>query len=310
MNREGVSIIVNGAPSDLPADGAEPTCLVAREVLEHAHHLTEAVDIIRQRRTFVSAMFLVGSRKDGRFVVVEKTPLKTAVLEPEDGADFLICANHYLTLEFKDTSVNEVYKRADTSVSRFDRLAELLRHTTNRLDAASCVALLRDRLLPGGQLAGDGHRGSLNPLISTHSVVMDLEAGIFWAAVPPHQLGKFVAFDINDPERPLPTMAVPADPILTGGQYERYLTAKDALTKGWSSLKAGDLGAATGFAHMAETNNPGFYQNSWLLAEVLFRQGNLDGATRCCDRALAGKPALGGERQQIERLQAKARKPK
>ena len=44
MNREGVSIIVNGAPSHLPADSATPTCLVAREVLEHAHNLAEATD--------------------------------------------------------------------------------------------------------------------------------------------------------------------------------------------------------------------------------------------------------------------------
>ena len=84
MNREGVSITVNGAPSHLPADSATPTCLVAREVLEHAHNLAEATEIIRKRQVFVSAMFLVGSRADGKFIVVEKTPEKTAVREPEN----------------------------------------------------------------------------------------------------------------------------------------------------------------------------------------------------------------------------------
>jgi hypothetical protein len=194
MNREGVSIIVNGAPSHLPADSATPTCLVAREVLEHAHNLAEATAIIRKRQVFVSAMFLVGSRADGKFIVVEKTPETTAVREPEINADSLVCANHYLTPELKDDPINETYKRADTSLSRFDRMTELLRAETNRLNAAACAAILRDRRLPGGQFAGDGNRGSLNPLIATHSVVMDLTAGIFWAASPPHQLGKFVAF--------------------------------------------------------------------------------------------------------------------
>ena len=158
MNREGVSITVNGAPSDLPSAAATPTCLVAREVLEHAHNLAEATEIIRKRQVFVSAMFLVGSRADGKFIVVEKTPEKTAVREPEPTADSLVCANHYLTPEFKDTAINETYKRADTSLSRFDRMTELLK-ITNTLNAAACATLLRDRQLPGGQLAGDGHRG-------------------------------------------------------------------------------------------------------------------------------------------------------
>ena len=306
MNREGISIMVNGAPSDLPADGAEPTCLVAREVLEHAHNLAGAVEIIRNRHTFVSAMFLVGSRADGKFIVVEKTPEKMAVREPEKADDTMVCANHYLTPEFKDTAINDTYKRADTSVSRYDRLTGLLRGDTNRLNAAACAALLRDRRLPGGQFAGDGHRGSLNPLIATHSVVMDLTAGIFWAATPPHQLGKFVAFDVNTPEQLLPEQALPADPILADGEYKNYLAAKAALSDGWRSLKKGDLNAATECARQAEKNNPGFYQNSWLLAEILFQQGKRAEAEQACQRALAGKPALGGERRQIEQFLARA----
>ena len=300
MNREGISITVNGAPSDLPSDAATPTCLVAREVLEHAHNLAEATEIIRHRQVFVSAMFLVGSRADGKFIVIEKTPEQTAVREPEPKANSLVCANHYLTAELKDTAINETYKRADTSLSRFERMTELL--ATNHLGAAACAALLRDRQLPGGKSAGAGHRGSLNPLIATHSVVMDLTAGVFWAATPPHQLGKFVAFDLNAPEKLLPEQALPADPILTDGGYAHYLASKTNLSDCYSALKKGELEAAKTFALQAETNNPGYYQNAWLLAEVLFRQGKRTEAAAACRRALDGQPALGGERRKIETL--------
>ena len=308
MNREGVSITVNGAPSDLPSDAATPTCLVAREVLEHAHNLAEATEIIRKRQVFVSAMFLIGSRADGKFIVVEKTPEKTAVREPEPKADSIVCANHYLTTELKDTAINETYQRADTSLSRFDRMTELL--ATNRLNAAACAALLRDRRLPGGQLAGDGHRGSLNPLIATHAVVMDLTAGIFWAATPPHQLGKFVAFDINAPEKLLAEPSLPADPILTNGEYAHYLAGITNLSDCYLALKKGDLESAKTFVLQAETNNPGYYQNAWLLAEVLFRQGKRTEAAAACQRALDGKPALGGERRKIETLLKQCSEPK
>jgi hypothetical protein len=306
LNRAGVSITVNGAPSDLPADSATPTCLVAREVLEHAHNLAEATAIIRQRQVFVSAMFLVGSRADGKFIVVEKTPKQTAVRAPEAGATSLVCANHYLTPELKDRPINEVYKRADTSVSRFDRLTELLRNETNRLDAGACAAILRDRRLPGGQAAGDGHRGSLNPLIATHAVVMDLTAGIFWAATPPHQLGKFVAFDVNAPEKLLPAETLPADPILASGEYQDYLAAKQALSDGRQALKQGDLAKAEAGVEAAERKNPGYYQNAWLLADVRFRQSRYPEAAAACRQALAGHPALGGEKRRIQELLTRA----
>ena len=305
LNRAGVSITVNGAPSNLPADGATPTCLVAREVLEHAHNLAEAVAIIRRRHTFVSAMFLVGSRADGKFIVVEKTPDDFAVREPDATNDTLVCANHYLTPEFKDTSLNETYKRADTSVSRFNRLTELLRGETNRLDASACVGLLRDRRLPGGQFAGNGHRGALNPLIATHAVVMDLTAGILWAATPPHQLGRFVAFDLADPEKALPGLAVPEDALLAGGgnsEYAKYLAAKAKLSEGFRALKQGEPGRALECAHAAAMDNPGYYINDWLEGESLWQQGKFAEAAAACGRALDGKPALGGERRRIEQL--------
>jgi tetratricopeptide (TPR) repeat protein len=182
----------------------------------------------------------------------------------------------------------------------------LLRDSPSPLDAAGCAALLRDRRLPGDRFAGNGHRGSLNPLIATHAVVMDLTGGIFWAATPPHQLGRFVAFDIDDPEKALPELAVAGDPMLTDGEYENYLAAKASLGDGWRALKQGDLAAAVLCTQTAEKNNPGFYQNSWLLAEALFRQGKYPEAAAACRQALDGKPALGSERRRIEQLLTRA----
>ena len=305
MNRAGLSVTVNGAPSHLPDDAATPTCLVAREVLQYAHNIAEATEIIRQRRVFVSAQFLVGSRADGKCVVIEKTPERMAVREPETGANTLVCANHYLTPELKDDPINEVFKRVDTSVPRFDRMTELLRDAAAPLDAPACAALLRDRKLTGGVFAGNGHRSSLDPLIATHAVIMDLTGGIFWAARPPHQLGRFVAFDLNDPEKLLPEQAVPEDPLLAGG-YDLYLAAKAGLSDGWRALKAGDPARALDDAQTAEKDNPGFYQNAWLRAEALFRQGKYPEAAEACRRALAGQPALAGERRRIGQLLARA----
>lgn len=303
MNREGLSIAVHGAPSDLPGNAATPTCLVAREVLQRARTIAEATDIIRRRQVFVSALFLVGSRQDGRFVVIEKTPGTMAVREP-DATNYIVCANHYETPDLKDLPINERFKRVDTSVSRYDRFEELLAQATDPLDVPQAAAWLRDRRLPGGVFAGNGHRKSPNPLIATHAVLMDLTRGIFWAAASPHQLGRFVAFDVNDWDNVLSGETIPADPMLANGEYERFGQAQAKLDDGLQALQKKNYAAAAECARQAEQANPGFYRNAWLLAESLLHQGQREAAAQACQRALDGQPALGGERKRLEQLAA------
>lgn len=299
MNREGLSITVNGAPSHLPGSARTPTCLVAREVLQHARTLEEAIEIIRRREVFVSALFLVGSRHDGRFVVVEKTGSRTVVRE-ETGRPYLVNANHYLTPELRDDPLNLEFMRADTSVSR-DRRANELLAAAQGLNAETGIALLRDRGLPGGVFAGNGHRGALNPLIATHAVFMDLSDGIFWAACPPHQLGRFVAFDVQRMDRELPELAVGEDPMLAAG-YPAYLEARLVLDQGWKAVRARQWARAAELARAAEGTNPGFYENAWLLGEALLGQGDAAGARNALDAARRGCPALASETRRIDIL--------
>jgi len=301
VNRAGLCVTVNGAPSGLPGDAATPTCLVAREALQHAQNLDEAVAIIRRSRVFVSALFLVGSRADGRFLVVEKTPEQTAVREATNATQ-LVCANHYLTSELKDSPLNRQFLEADTSQPRFDRMSELLSRAAGTLDPAGAVAVLRDRRLVGDRFAGNGHRSALNPLIATHSVVMDLTAGVFWAASPPHQLGRFVAFDVNAFEQALPDKSMGEDPLRDSGEYRRYQSALKQLDQGGRALKAGKFATAQTCAEQAEKDNPGFYRNARLLAESFQGQGRSNEAAAVGQRALAGQPALAGERAAIQKL--------
>jgi tetratricopeptide (TPR) repeat protein len=306
MNRAGLAVTVNGAPSQLPADTGAPTCIVARDVVQHASNIKEAVKIIRQYRVFVSAQFLVGSRQDGRFVVVEKTPEQTIVREPSD-AGFMVCANHYMTAALTNDPMNRKYLQADTSLPRYERMAELLKRNAGTLDATQSAFLLRDRALPGGRFAGNGHRSSLNPLIATHSVIMDLTDGVFWAATPPHQLGKFVAFDLNHVEQRLAARAIAEDRVISSGEYQRYQAAQEQLAVGWRVLKQGQADKALECAWQAEKNNPGFYRNDWLRAESLLALGKREEAAQACRAASAGQPALGYERHRIEALLQKTK---
>ena len=107
MNRAGVSVTINGAPSKLPDEIGTPVAIVAREVLQGAHNLDEALKIIREAKVFVSTLWLIGSRADGKFVVVEKTPAVTNVRAAT--GDSIICPNHFETADLKDSDRNTNY---------------------------------------------------------------------------------------------------------------------------------------------------------------------------------------------------------
>jgi len=274
MNRAGVCVTVNGAPSHLPREIGTPVAIVAREIMQHAHNLDESLAIMRHSQVFVSTIWLIGSRADGKFVVVEKTPTVMNVRAAE--GDSIVCPNHFETAGLKDDSLNTNYMAGATSVSRDARLKELIREFHGSISPAQAVNFLRDRKLPGGVFAGDGHRGSLDAFIATHAVVMDLTAGIFWAACPPNGLGKFVAFDVNNFTNELPALTIPADATLADGEYERARQAQQCLADGLGALKRSDASGALQLAEKAETLNPGFYQNSFLQGRALLALGKRD----------------------------------
>jgi len=300
MNRAGISVTINGAPSSLPGETATPVAMVARDVLEKSHNLNEALNIISNTRVFVSTLWLVGSKADGKFVVVEKTPEATNIREPE--GDSIVSANHFQTEKLKDDKRNLRYIEEATSVPRYTRLSELIQTNRGSINPTRAAEMLRDRLLPGGKFAGNGHRATLNALIATHATVMDLTDGIFWAASPPNQLGKFVAFDVNDFDRELPALTVGDDTLLTSGEFEKAKLAHKSLSEGQHALKNGAAQTALTAAEKAEANNPGFYQNATLRGRALLALNRNAEAAKAFETALAAQPAFQTEKMELESL--------
>ena len=305
MNRAGISVTINGAPSKLPDSTATPVAMVARDVLQNAHNLEETLKIVRAAKVFVSTIWLVGSRADGKFIVVEKTPDTTNVREAS--SDSIICPNHFETDGLKAMAQNTNYMIEATSLAREERLQELLKQNAGAVDATHAAQFLRDRDLPNGVFAGDGHRSSLNAFIATHAVVMDVTSGIFWAATPPHGLGKFVAFDVNDFSRELPQLTIPADETIASGEFDRWKQSQKYLHDGRQALQHHDATTALNSAKNAETLNPGFYENFVLEGRALLALGKKSEAAKAFTSALAAQPAFLSERQNLEELLRQAR---
>lgn len=194
MNDAGLTITINAAKSKIPFNAATPVSLVAREVLQYASNLKEAVAIARSRKMFVSESFLVGSAADHKAIVIEKTPNELAVYDP--AGDNILCTNHFQSTHFANQELNKEQKDKSASIYRYKRLQELMAKSYP-LTPEKVAAILRDRGGLGGTHIGNGNEKAVNQLIAHHSIIFSPDSLRVWVSTSPWQLGTFVCYDLK-----------------------------------------------------------------------------------------------------------------
>jgi isopenicillin-N N-acyltransferase like protein len=194
MNDQGLTVTINAAKSDIPSATAMPVSLVAREILQYAGNIEEALAIATKRKMFVAESFLIGSAMDKRAAIIEKTPEQTDLYEEQDG--LLICTNHFQGKTLGETEINREHIRTSASLYRWERVAELL-GDSGKISFTSAADLLRDQLGKGDSNIGMGNEKTVNQLIAHHSIIFKPEELKVWISTAPYQLGKYVCYDLN-----------------------------------------------------------------------------------------------------------------
>lgn len=193
MNEQGLTVTLNAAKSDIPSGAATPVSIVAREILQYASTIDEALAIAKKRKTFVAESFLIGSAKDKRAAVIEKSPEDIALFETKN--DWLIDTNHFMSKPLGNTELNNEHKKTSASPYRYERVKELL--ANEKMNVAKTVAILRDKAGVRNQNIGLGNEKAINQLIAHHGIVFMPEKKLVWVSTAPWQLGKFVAYDLG-----------------------------------------------------------------------------------------------------------------
>jgi hypothetical protein len=194
MNDAGLTVTINAAKSKIPYGAATPVSLVAREILQYAGNLNEALAIAQHKKMFVSESFLIGSAADKKAIVLEKTPDKLAIYDPR-GEDIL-CTNHYQSPDFASQELNKEQKEKSASVYRYRRLQELMEQGYP-LTPEKTAAILRDRKGLGGRDIGNGNEKAVNQLIAHHSIIFMPDSMRVWVSTSPWQLGTYVCYDLK-----------------------------------------------------------------------------------------------------------------
>lgn len=194
MNAEGLTVTINAAKSEVPGGAADPVSLVAREILQYAATIDEAYAIAGKREMFVAESFLIGSAREGKAAVIEKTPADVELVRADN--DRVICTNHFQGNRTGNTELNLEHMRTSASVYRHDRVRDLLdQNVTNSVQKTA--AILRDQRGKNGENIGLGNEKVINQLVAHHAVIFQPEKGLAWISTSPWQLGKFVCYDLK-----------------------------------------------------------------------------------------------------------------
>lgn len=280
INTAGIYVSVNALRSTDKSSAGVPVELLLREVLESAHTLDEAIEIVRSRAVLVPDLYLLADGKSGEAAVVERSPTRAAVRRSRD---LLAVANHALSPEFAGDVENERLKNYLTSGARHARMQELLTEKRGAIDPKAALAILRDKRGVGGKDLGLGNRNALDAIIATHSVVVDATDLVVWVGIGPHALGRYVAFDLRrellGETRPTPP-DLDEDPTLHSAAYREYLQMEQALTASAALEGHGEPGRAIEEAERAVALSPLSAEARKRLADLLYARNQGDDRVR------------------------------
>jgi isopenicillin-N N-acyltransferase like protein len=298
MNEKGLTVTINAAKSDVPTGSATPVSLVAREILQYAGNISEALAIAKKRKMFVSESFLIGSAADGKAVIIEKTPDSVGLYDP--GGNEIICANHFQSKELAGLQSNQTQIRQSASEYRYQRMQELLA-AAGKNTVAETVNILRDRGGLDNADIGLGNEKAINQLIAHHSIIFEPQKKLVWVSTGPWQLGEFVCYDLDqvfslagmktNREIADSSLNLPADSFLLTNRFQLFLK--------YRAYKRDLMDGREVNPDSLIASNPNFYQAYQLAGNELFREKKFADALRYYRLALSKEIATKNEQNEI-----------
>lgn len=298
MNDKGLTVTINAAKSSIPFGAATPVSLVAREVLQYAGNIKEAVAIAHKRKMFVSESFLIASAADHKSVIIEKTPDTLSVYDPHQ--DNIECSNHYQSDLFKTQKLNEEQMAGSASVYRLQRTQELLQQNYP-LTPQKVANILRDYKGKGGADIGVGNEKAVNQFVAHHSVIFMPDSLRMWVSTSPWQLGTYVCYDLRkifamhglkaDAEVADTAMNIAPDTFLQSPVFQKFLLFRQTKMNWMDHLNID--------VNQFAANDANYYDAYRLTGDYYMEHKDFAKAINAYQTALTKEVATEGERQSI-----------
>lgn len=301
MNEKGLTVTINAAKSEIPKGAATPVSLVAREIVQYAKNISEAIAIAKKRKMFVAESFLVGSAIDNKAVLIEKTPDSIAVYDPNTNE--ILCTNHFQSNTLYNSASNRQQMAENATTYRYKRLNELLQQT-GKNTVQKTINILRDYRGLNNTDIGIGNEKAVNQFIAHHSIVFEPQQLLVWVSTSPWQMGQFVCYDLNkvfalagmkqNREIYEPQYTIAADSFIYTGQFlnfEKYRANKQLAHDGGRII-----------ADSIIALNPALYNSYIIAGDYSYKNKDYKKALQYYQKALTLEIASTGERRYVEEM--------
>lgn len=316
MNLEGLSVTINAGKSDIPWVAKTPISILAREILQYAKNIEEAIAIAKKREVFVSESIMIGSAFDKKAIIIEISPDNFGVYEVKNSSK-VICANHFQSETYSENKNNKKQILESHSKYRFDRMEELLA-ANKKITPEEAATILRNTNGLKNEPLGYGNEKSLNQLLAHHAVIFKPEQRLVWVSANPYQLGEFVCYDLNKvfgkevEERKLVTMAeskmnIAKDPFLETKAYKDYEKFKLEIKK-IDTVLAEKTKVSEEQIEAFQALNPDFWEVYFKAGKYYQQQKNYAKAILNFEKALTKEITTLPDEKEVRKQLAKVKK--
>ncbi|HLV45675.1 MAG TPA: C45 family peptidase [Flavobacterium sp.] len=305
MNNQGLTITMNAGKSDMPLVAKTPISIVAREILQYASTIDEAVEIAKNKEVFVSESLMISSAKDRKAVLIEMSPANFGVFEADNE---LVCTNHFRSEAYKDDKNNQLHIKESHSQYRMEKIEEILSEQP-KMNPKKVANLLRNREGLEHEKIGFGNEKALNQLLALHSVIFQPEDLLMWVSSNPYQLGEFVAYDLHDifsdkkkefTSHHIEDLTIPKDDFVYSTAYKNYELYRiedrkiDQIIEDKSHLSSAEI------KHYQQLN-PDFWAVYYKIGKYYYDKGYYTIAQAEFEKALSKEITTLPDRRNIEK---------
>lgn len=287
MNEKGLTVTINAGKSSIPLKAKMPISLLAKEIVQFASTIDEAIEIARNKQLFVSESILIGSALDNDAAIIEISPKKMDVVRSSD--DLLICTNHFQSTILGNEKRNQKHKATSHSQYRYELLEEEFTKESEINEFEIAKTLRKTTGLQNKQI-GFGNEKALNQLRAHHAVIFHPKTLRMWVSNNPYQLGAFDLYDLNDVfsgnENIFSSNSISEDPFIKSDEFKNlalYRKLLNELIAQYSAKETIPLHKGTQLI----AYNPEFWEAYYWAGKIAFEHENYVLAQTYFNQALA-----------------------